>query len=224
MHKSKLAFRVVTSTRNVRWSYIITCLVASIKATYSMAMNKITATKALTNQFIHNTDRLVAPILQALSYSTSLNLIRRTSTLHTHVHIETVGAGHENEQKTSARRLLPGVAWALRYSPHTHTRTHALVEELGRLLIMSVILTSVKNCFINISTTTLEPRSIFARRFCRLNASAYTKHVTQRIPCKLANPVTPDLPIGGARYEPRQRYQISRSRTVKVFLSPSRRM
>jgi hypothetical protein len=87
MHKSKLAFGADTSTRKVQRSYITT----SIKATYSMAMNKITATKARSDCPIHTQHGQAGE-----AYPPGVILQQIAGSNQARVHIGIVGERHEN--------------------------------------------------------------------------------------------------------------------------------
>jgi hypothetical protein len=131
MHKSKLAFGVETSTRKVQWSSIITCLVASIKATCSTAMNKIRATKALTDYPFHI--QQYRQVGRAYPLRVILQQIAESNQEHFHV---TYTSTYQKQWSTTRKRtenlstLIAtwcGVCVELK-TTHAHTRTHSLHE------------------------------------------------------------------------------------------------
>jgi hypothetical protein len=151
MHKSKLAFGVETSTRKVQWCYIITCLVASIKATHSTAMNKITATKALTDYPFHI--QQYRQVGRAYPLRAILQPIAESNQEHFHVTYTSTYQkqwGHDTKTNGKLQHVDCYLVWRVRWTEY-HARTHARAQKLGRLLITSMILTPPKPVLSGIS-------------------------------------------------------------------------
>jgi hypothetical protein len=145
MHKSKPVFGVETSTRNVRWSYIITCLVTSITATYTTAMNKITATKALTDYPIHiehgHVGRAYPPGVILLKIASSNQVHRPVTYTRTYWNIGGTTRKWTENLSTSIPTWRSVCAGLESTHAHKDTRTRWGARK-------SIMLTFAKNCFI----------------------------------------------------------------------------